>query len=1275
MRKIKKRLCAAIMAFTLFAVPSADILANTAQVQAADNVASNPAQVQLGEGMFKDSQQIGKDYLLTYDVDRLAVSLFRYSSNRSKAPVNMNNGYGGWEDSGENGLGGHIYGHYMSACVAMYMQTGDERLKENVERGVELLGIAQDDDGFVAGFGRTNLDYVFNNPNNFWSGGNNDAFLQGIWAPWYTIHKILAGLLDAYQYMGIDEALVYAEKLASYAKTGTDKLNDEQMEKMLYGEHGGINESFATLYEITGKEEYIELAKRFSHKLIMDPLSRGEDNLPGLHANTQIPKICGAAKIYQLTGDEYYKRVCENFWKFVVEHQTYANGGTSNYEFFTNNDEEPLSDKNCETCCVYNMLKLTEYIYQWDHSSKYMDYYENVLYNQILGSQNSEGRKTYSVDLSMGASTVYLSHDGFECCLGTGMENPARYSRMIYYTTASDLYVNLFINSTADWTEGGMQLTQTTEYPESDTVKLTVNKASGESKTIKIRVPEWTENMEVAVNGTKADVQPQNGYLSIERKWKAQDIIEVKIPMRLRLYVSRGNDNVVAFKYGAILLAGDLGQDIVRKIVAEDKNPETFIEKTGDGLDFAINGLLEPGKTSITLKPFYEFESEPHMVYWNLYTPEEYELLSPLNGNFEERLYEATVDSVNPGHQQSELDHNYKVEGNSASGIHAPAAISPATGSWRDVRDGYISYDLKVNPKGMNYLLSMFWGSDAHGAEKRIFDIIVEDTVLQADYELNNNLPDQIEYFYLKIPKELTRGKDKVTVKYRAAAGNQAGGIFGVRITDKPVGEIAWDTKINSDPNEVQLNGTWNTYNSNEAYQNTELYTTEKGASLTYTFTGSEYIRLSAKIDGGKDGAELYVDGKKAGKIATGADKNVYEVAWESSALDKDAEHTLELVTTGSFGFDYLQLGNEVVKIGNPEVEDNPEIEAITVTAPTKTTYTVGEELDLSGMKVTALYDDGTEVEIDNADCEVTGYNPETTGVQKLTVSYGDYSATFEVTVKEIEDNPEIEAITVTAPTKTTYTVGEELDLSGMKVTALYDDGTEVEIDNVDCEVTGYNPEMTGVQKVTVSYGDYSATFEVTVKEIEKMPYVDVAEDDWFYDGVYYNYFAKTMTGKDKTHFAPYENLARAQFAVILYRMEGAEAEDAASFPDVPAGMWYSKEIKWASDAKVVTGYSSTGTFGPADNILREQMAVMMYRYAKLKGYDVSKTANYSEFTDGGSVTGYAEEAMKWAVGTGIITGKDLDGDGTKESLDPLGNTSRAEASIIIQRFMEHYTK
>ena len=260
--------------------------------------------IRLNAGMFKESQEIGENYLLTYDIDRLAVSLFRYSSNRSKAPINMNNGYGGWESSGENGIGGHTFGHYMSACVAMYMQTGNEELRDIVERGVELLGIAQDDDGFVAGFSRTNLDYVFNNPNSFWAGGNNDAHLQGIWAPWYTIHKIMSGLLDAYEYMGIDEALEYAEKLASYAKAGTDRLNDEQMEKMLIGEHGGINEALARLYEITGEEDYIELAKRFCHKKVMDPLARGENNLPGLHANTQIPKMVGAAKIYLLTGDE-----------------------------------------------------------------------------------------------------------------------------------------------------------------------------------------------------------------------------------------------------------------------------------------------------------------------------------------------------------------------------------------------------------------------------------------------------------------------------------------------------------------------------------------------------------------------------------------------------------------------------------------------------------------------------------------------------------------------------------------------------------------------------------------------------------------------------------------------------------------------------------------------------------------------------------------------------------------------------------------------------------
>ena len=267
-----------------------------------------------------------------------------------------------------------------------------------------------------------------------------------------------------------------------------------------------------------------------------------------------------------------------------------------------------------------------------------------------------------------------------------------------------------------------------------------------------------------------------------------------------------------------------------------------------------------------------------------------------------------------------------------------------------------------------------------------------------------------------------------------------------------------------------------------------------------------------------------------------------------------------------------------------------------------------------------------------------------------------------------------LESITVTAPTKTEYTVGEELNLAGMKVVAKYSDDTEKEITE-GYEVSGYDKAKTGEQTVTVTYEGKTATFKVTVKEeavAPKLPYVDVAESDWFYDAAYYNYFAETMTGTDPTHFSPYEILPRAQFATILHRIEGKPAAAYTNrFPDVPDGQFYSTAVLWAAEAEVVTGYTDSGYFGTNDPITREQMVVMMYRYADYKKYDISKTADLSSFSDAGRVSEFAETAMKWAVENGIIEGKENE-DGSYR-LDPQGGTSRAECSIIIQRFMETF--
>ena len=435
-----------------------------------------------------------------------------------------------------------------------------------------------------------------------------------------------------------------------------------------------------------------------------------------------------------------------------------------------------------------------------------------------------------------------------------------------------------------------------------------------------------------------------------------------------------------------------------------------------------------------------------------------------------------------------------------------------------------------------------------------------------------------------------------------------------------------------------------------------------------------------------------------------------------------------------------LTKAQNELKVAEPEPVVT--VVSITVTAPTKTEYTAGEELDLDGMKVTVKYSNGEEKEITEG-YEVSGYDKAKTGEQTVTVTYEGKTATFKVTVKEEAKPVTLESITVTAPTKTEYTVGDELDLAGMKVVAKYSDDTEKEITE-GYEVSGYDKAKTGEQTVTVTYEGKTATFKVTVKEAAKpddtdkkelekaienavpdtkkeqyseaswadyeealkkaeevmadtnatqkeiddaaaaldkaakalqskgLPYEDVTETDWFYDGAYYNYFAETMTGTDPTHFSPYATLVRAQFATILHRMEGKpDAEYTNRFPDVPDKQFYSTAVLWAADAKIVTGYTDSGYFGTNDPITREQMVVMMYRYADYKKYDISKTADLSSFSDAGQVSGFAETAMKWAVENGIIEGKE-NTDGSYR-LDPQGSTSRAECAIIIQRFMEKY--
>ncbi|MCX7714859.1 MAG: glycoside hydrolase family 127 protein [Clostridia bacterium] len=748
--------------------------------------------VQLWDGIFKDSQEIGKKYLLDLEVDRLLAPCYEAAGRTPKAPR-----YGGWESMG---ISGHALGHWMSASAAMYAATGDKALKERLDYAVVELGELQDKDGYVSGFPRECFDKVF-------SGDFSAAAfeLAGHWVPWYSIHKIYAGLIDAYLFAENQQALDVVCRLADWAKRGTDLLSDELMVKMLITEHGGMNEVFASLYEITKNEDYFNLAVRFSDDSILKPLSQFCDELEGKHANTQIPKIIGAMKIYEQNyAFAEYKDASGFFWDTVTKHRSYVFGGNSNFEHFGKLDTEPLSTQTCETCNSYNMLKLSRMLFLQEQDSKYFEFYENALLNHILASQDPEtGMKTYFMATTPGHFKVYCSpYDSFWCCTGTGMENPALYGRDIYYCDDDSLYVNLFISSRLDWSEKGFIILQKTKFPYEESSSIEILDGEGVFE-LKIREPEWT-NVKVSVNGEDIGITDRKGgYVCIRRIWKKGDVIRYVMPMKISLYTAKDDKNAVSFRYGPIVLAGALGRenfpetDILKvhtsldhhprikvpALVTDDKNIENWIrlvdKKT---LTFETEAVGMPNNEVVRLLPFFALHHERYTLYWRLYTNSEYSNLSTHEREYEEKLANATVDIVRPNEQQPELDHNMKAE-NSICGY-----LSGADCGWRlAMPGGFFSYNMKVNPTEDNYLMVFYWGSDADFCQdgvwyRREFDIFANNIAIGTQ-KLNREHFDKLISKFYKIPKSVIRG-ETVEIKFvpkdeRSAAG----GVFGVRIT------------------------------------------------------------------------------------------------------------------------------------------------------------------------------------------------------------------------------------------------------------------------------------------------------------------------------------------------------------------------------------------------------------------------------------------------------------------------------------------------------------
>ena len=586
-------------------------------------------QVRLLDGPFRDAMVRDENYLLSLDCDRL---LYNFRVN-AQLPTEAKP-YDGWEAPSCE-LRGHSVGHYLSACSLMFASTGDARFKERVDKIVAGFAECQNalatngsHAGYLSAFPESFIDRVENR--------------KPVWAPWYTLHKIMAGLLDANQLCGNARALEVLTNMANWVKFRVDNLSEEKMQASLQTEFGCMNEVLANLYGVTGNADYLKTAEAFNQKRIFDPLAAGEDRLNGLHSNTQIPKMIGAARQYELTGVTRDADIASFFWERVALRRSFVIGGHGDREhFFSTNDfAKHLSAETVETCCTYNMLKLTRHIFEWSPNATEMDFYERALYNDILASQDPEkGMFVYLMPLKPGGFKTYSTpEDSFWCCVGSGMENHARYGDTIYFHDNDALYVNLFIASELSWREKNLAVRQETKFPESAATQLKFTCEQPVKLALKIRWPAWAQPaIAVRVNGKKQKISGRPGsYVTLDREWRDGDRVDIQLPMKLHTEPLPGTTNIDALLYGPIVVAGELGTNGMPNpyaknqtafvlwptppvpvfVAANQKSLLKHVHPTGEPLTFRTRNLGRPD--DVTLIPFYKAQHERYNVYWNL---------------------------------------------------------------------------------------------------------------------------------------------------------------------------------------------------------------------------------------------------------------------------------------------------------------------------------------------------------------------------------------------------------------------------------------------------------------------------------------------------------------------------------------------------------------------------------------------------------------------------------------------------------------------------------
>ena len=749
--------------------------------------------VRLTRSAFKHAEDMDIQYLLALNPDRLLAPYLKGAGLTPKA-----DNYTNWENTG---LDGHIGGHYLSALSFMYAATGNEEIGRRLDYVLSELKRCQDTagDGYLCGVpdGRKMWKEI--------EQGNVRAATFGLndrWVPLYNIHKIYAGLRDAYLVAHREEAKDMLVKLTDWMERTTANLTDAQMQDMLRSEHGGLNETFADVAAITGDKRYLTLAHRFSHDIILNPLLKQEDKLTGIHANTQIPKVIGFKRIADIEKNDDWSKAADFFWHTVVNNRSITIGGNSVYEHFHPADNfEPMrtSEQGPETCNTYNMLRLTKMLYATSADAKYMDYYERALFNHILSTQDPvQGGFVYFTPMRSGHYRVYSQpQTSFWCCVGSGLENHARYGEMIYAHKGNDqLYVNLFIPSTLEW--GDINIEQSTSFPDEEGTSVIVTSKKGKNKkfTLNIRVPEWVNEGELSltINGKTEKVNIADGYVKVNRSWKDGDKLHISMPMHLRAIDMPDNSHNYSFLYGPIVLASRMGTQRQDGMFADDsrgghiaQGPRlplqnmpvivgstddilSHISKTDGKMEFTLKGVSPENYEGMKLEPFYRIHESRYMAYWPVLSASEVQKRQEEVARQEsiaQALEARTADKVTCGEQQPESDHFVKMEWSDTG--------NDGGVQWRETRK-WFSYRMKTNGRKVTAVRIAFRPENNRDAH-----VLINDTEIGLFATAPNGI---IE---LPVKSDIIGKSETVTLKIAKGNKNITPHIYEVRlITDNP---------------------------------------------------------------------------------------------------------------------------------------------------------------------------------------------------------------------------------------------------------------------------------------------------------------------------------------------------------------------------------------------------------------------------------------------------------------------------------------------------------